>query len=542
MLLLTEDVPFEELPQPSFVAEPSVAEPSFVAEQPFVQNSSAAKESSIPQNPFDWEAIEAAETAMGQVTSVAQLSDVQPTDWAYQALQSLVERYGVIQGYPDGLFRGDRALTRFEFAAGVNAAMDRVTELIANNSKDAVTQPDLDILRRLQDDFSTELVGLRGRLDALDARVAELSAQQFSTTVVLNGQVTFGLADAWGGDPPGLGETNTVLAYLAQLQLAGSFSENDAFRIDLESGNFTGGGFAEPQSLNTQMALMGFQTDTNDDLEMSGAEYRVAVGDRLVFTLKPVGFSLNTVLTPNSPFSSVSQGALSRFAAETPIFKIGSLDSGLGLDWLMTDRLRLQMAYGARNAGNPVQGLLRSDHRAFGVQLLARPFSTVTTGVAYVNAFADDGFLDTFTGSTNADTSGGFLEPAAIHAVSGTLQWQIVPSLVLGAWGGMTVTDSLDSDAVALSTTYLFSLAFPDTFGREGDLLGVMVGQPLRLRYGLLIEREDEASGLHYELFYRIRVNDHIAITPAVFVVTDPGHVVGNDTIVVGALRTSFNF
>ena len=34
-----------------------------------------------------------------QVTSVSQLSDVQPTDWAYQALSNLVERYGCVAGY-----------------------------------------------------------------------------------------------------------------------------------------------------------------------------------------------------------------------------------------------------------------------------------------------------------------------------------------------------------------------------------------------------------------------------------------------------------
>lgn len=46
---------------------------------------------------------------MGQVISVSQLSDVQPNDWAFEALQSLVERYGCIAGYPDGTFRGKRA-------------------------------------------------------------------------------------------------------------------------------------------------------------------------------------------------------------------------------------------------------------------------------------------------------------------------------------------------------------------------------------------------------------------------------------------------
>ncbi len=61
---------------------------------------------------------------IGQVTSVSQFSDVQPTDWAFQALQSLVERYGCIAGYPNGTYRGNRALTRYEFAAGLNACLE----------------------------------------------------------------------------------------------------------------------------------------------------------------------------------------------------------------------------------------------------------------------------------------------------------------------------------------------------------------------------------------------------------------------------------
>ncbi|MGB3636575.1 MAG: iron uptake porin, partial [Rivularia sp. (in: cyanobacteria)] len=65
-----------------------------------------------------------AESGMSQVTNVNQLSDVQPTDWAFQALQSLVERYGCIAGYPNGTFRGNRAMTRYEFAAGLNACLD----------------------------------------------------------------------------------------------------------------------------------------------------------------------------------------------------------------------------------------------------------------------------------------------------------------------------------------------------------------------------------------------------------------------------------
>lgn len=75
---------------------------------------------------------------MSQLTSVTQLSDVQPTDWACQALQSLVERYGCIAGYPNGTYKGQRTMTRFEFAAGMNACPDRIGELIAASTADSL--------------------------------------------------------------------------------------------------------------------------------------------------------------------------------------------------------------------------------------------------------------------------------------------------------------------------------------------------------------------------------------------------------------------
>ena len=41
-----------------------------------------------------------------QVTSINQFSDVRPTDWAYQALTGLIERYGCVAGYPNGTYQG----------------------------------------------------------------------------------------------------------------------------------------------------------------------------------------------------------------------------------------------------------------------------------------------------------------------------------------------------------------------------------------------------------------------------------------------------
>ena len=109
-----------------------------------------------------------------QVTSVTQFSDVYPTDWAYQALSNLVEQYGCVAGYPNGTFRGNRAMTRYEAAALLNACLDRITEVT-------------DELRRLMKEFETELAILRGRVDGLEARVGELESTQFSTTTKLKG-------------------------------------------------------------------------------------------------------------------------------------------------------------------------------------------------------------------------------------------------------------------------------------------------------------------------------------------------------------------
>ena len=72
---------------------------------------------------------------VGQVTSVSQLSDVQPTDWAFQALQSLVERYGCIAGYPNGTFRGNRSATRYEMAAALNACLDQISDSLCIQSR-----------------------------------------------------------------------------------------------------------------------------------------------------------------------------------------------------------------------------------------------------------------------------------------------------------------------------------------------------------------------------------------------------------------------
>ncbi|MEB3295893.1 MAG: iron uptake porin [Synechococcales bacterium] len=507
----------------------------------------------------------AVDPAMAQITSVSQLMDVSPRDWAFQALQSLVERYGCIAGYPDKTYRGDRAMTRYEFAAGLNACLERVNELIAATTADRVKREDLVALQKLQEEFAAELAILRGRVDALEAKVATLEKQQFSTTTRLYGEAIFSLAAAAGGKPPGRGETNLVMTNLVQLQLATAFTQGrDLLRIGLVASNFDQEGFAGLASLNTNMAFLSYQGTGNNSLQLNTVDYRFAVSDRLVLAFQPVGFSLYSVLSANSPYGNAGDGAISRFAALNPILRIGNLDAGVGLDWLISNKWRLQVAYGVRNASSPDAvngsegGLFNSGHQALGMQLLYRPSVSTIWGFAYINAYADDGQLDTFTGSSNADTSGGFNQPAKIHALAGSFQWRVSPQVTLGAWGGLVLTDSTfgevfrairdrdldleDLGTVTLSSTYLVSLGINDPFGRKGDQLVFMAGHPPKLNLGVLIERVDFDNSFHFEAFYRYRVNDRISITPGFFYVTNPGHIAENKNIFVGSIRTTFRF
>ncbi|MHC5748747.1 MAG: hypothetical protein ACYTXT_44340, partial [Nostoc sp.] len=55
----------------------------------------------------DFATADAEMTTLNQVTSVDQFTDIQPTDWAFHALQSLVEQYGCLRGYPDSTFGGN---------------------------------------------------------------------------------------------------------------------------------------------------------------------------------------------------------------------------------------------------------------------------------------------------------------------------------------------------------------------------------------------------------------------------------------------------
>ena len=61
--------------------------------------------------------------------------DVPFDHWAYDAVQTLVDK-GIIVGYPDGLFHGDRAMTRYEFAMAISRLLDNLPQAIRGEKGD----------------------------------------------------------------------------------------------------------------------------------------------------------------------------------------------------------------------------------------------------------------------------------------------------------------------------------------------------------------------------------------------------------------------
>ena len=480
---------------------------------------------------------------MAQITSVSQLSDVQPTDWAFVALQSLIERYGCIAGYPDSTYRGNRALSRYEFAAGLNACLDRVNELIATATSDIVKKEDLAQLQKLQEEFSAELATLRGRVDSLEARTAELEANQFSTTTKLQGQIVAVVSDVFSGDNVNgaeIADKNTTLGVRARIEFVTSFTGEDTLFTRIQTNNIFS------PNINTPEGNLFFAGDGTNDAFIDALFYAFPLGKQTeVKLIANAGAADDLTSTVNIFDGDGAFGALSTFGTRNPIYnQIGG--AGLGVTHEFSDQLALSLGYlsGTANDPSPKNGLFDGAYGAL-AQLTVKPSDRITIGLTYINSYKQP-LLTGSNAATFANLASSLgLEDVAFSSNSYGIQASIGISdnFVLGGWAGYTTSRTLSGNRGDVDIwNYAVTLGFPD-LGKKGNLAGIIAGVEPRVTSSSVAGlAEDDDTSYHIEAFYQYKVSDNITITPGFIWLTSPDHNDNNDDVVIGALRTTFSF
>ena len=516
-------------------------------------------------------------TSEEQVTSITQFSDVKPTDWAYQALSNLIERYGCVAGYPNGTYKGGQAMTRWEAAALLNACLDRITEVT-------------DELKRLMKEFEKELAVLKGRVDSLEAKVGELEATQFSTTTKLKGIATFVLgANSFSGTNGGQQFNNTpyttannvvnygatTFNYDLKLNFDTSFTGKDLLRTTLRAGNFYNANGTAANAYGAGLAALELPTN-----QYAGAGgQNVVIANRLFYNF-PVGDELS--LTAGALVRMDDAGMLglwpSVYPADTVLDNftyagapgayntVYGLGSGAGFVYSpkFLKGLTISQNYVSANAYNGNSGTPNpSGANSGGGVWTGGAQSTAVSQIGYVGdktpliggsyglAFAytfsqnmalpigtpmASGYSNTGYGGNSSNNYGlsGYWKPEKAG---------LVPSISWG-FGGSTINTGVLYNSNAQSTrvsgittaSWMVGLQWDDAF-IKGNALGMGVGQAPFVtqagsmsagtpRFNTAAAGQGGQSGAYdsnylWEWWYKFQVTDNISITPAIYYISN---------------------
>ena len=458
-----------------------------------------------------------------QVTSVNQFSDLRPSDWAYQALSNLVEKYGCVAGYPDGTYKGGQAMTRYEAAALLNACLDRVTEVT-------------DELQRLMDEFKKELAVLKGRVDGLEAKVGTLEAQQFSTTTKLSGLATFviGGIDYSGGGKNKIidykgdavrAPSNVTFNYDVQLTFDTSFTGKDLLRTNLRAGNFGTSVFGgEPHSLGNSAELeVAFEEDAGPNIVgIDKLFYQFPIGSQFTATIGArVGQEDMLALWPSVyPADTI----LNLFTVNgAPAAYSKNLGAGAGL-WWQNNGWSVSANYVSALGSDSANGIFTEDAGAtasvqLGYQQEQWGIAAIWTYIQPDTQFVPGttplvhGAVDHTAGAeTNAFGLSAFWQPM-------TSGW--LPSVSIG-WGINNTSYSTSRPAGSLrqSQSWMAGLQWTDVFMKGNDF-GFAVGSAV-FATSLTGGVSPDDGNLAWEWWYKFQVTDNITITPALFYLSRP--------------------
>jgi hypothetical protein len=495
-----------------------------------------------------------------QVTNVNQLRDVSPTDWAYEALRSLVDRYGCISGFPNQTYRGNQPLTRYEFAAGLNSCLNQIERLIASNSG-GVQPEELETINRLTQEFEAELATLGGRVDEIESRTAVLEDSQFSTTTKLKGEAIFSVSDVFGGGVENVDdddiEAETTFSDRVRLNFDTSFTGKDRLRTRLEAGNITqySAGLdtdgdpttaAEPFT-GTNSTRLGYDTNNGNDIVISDLHYRFPVGEKADVWVGTAGLNLDDVLNTGNPqLADSGTGALSRFGRYNPLLFRGPDGAGAAVNLhIIEDKLDVNALYLASDAtassASAGEGLFNGSYSAGG-QLAFSPIEPLELTATYIHNYQTENNLDYGGGTVSASASdpfGGSRTSANKVGLGANLN--VGEKIVLTANGGYGKIDEIGTDNSGKIWTWGANASLLDLV-KEGSVLSIGGGMLPRFTTDDAGVNEDADTSYLVEALYKLPLNDNISITPGAYAVFNPNHNTDNDTVYVGVVRTTFEF
>jgi hypothetical protein len=501
-----------------------------------------------------------------QVTNVNQLRDVSPTDWAYEALRSLVDRYGCIAGFPNQTYRGDQSLTRYEFAAGLNSCLNQIERLIS--SQDSVSAEDLETVNRLTQEFEAELATLGGRVDEIESRTAALEDSQFSTTTKLQGEAVFGISNEFNNSD--LNEI--VFQDRVRLNFVSSFFGEDSLytRLDASNAPFTSfnddgtfdSGFQTTQNegeanevaVPLDTGALTYQTGPNNDnnVVLGWLAYYFPVGEKIDVYLPaayPIWQDFVPTLSPYLDTFTGATGSLSSFAESSPIYKIGlPSGGGVGFNFDATDFATISAGYFGGDSANPIEsddgGLFNEEYSALGqitLSFLDDKLQFAGTYVLGKFGASDNTIFDLGVGTADArqpfGENGG---EVSSNSYGLEAAFQISDRIALNAFGMLTKAQQSDGAEDADIYSYGAGLSFPD-LGKEGNLASLFVGAEPYVDSSSTND-EGEDVPIHIEGLYKYQFNDNISVTPGIVYITNPNGTEDDEDALIGVVRTTFSF
>lgn len=534
-----------------------------------------------------------------RVNSVTELTDVDPNSWASLALASVAEHLNLTGSRP---VAGERFLSRTEFASGLDAALQKVSELAAANNGERITAEDLATLERLRFEFAGELSTMRRRTDVLESRAQDIDSRLFATTAKLDGSVIMALTGGGSGGriasgfpdiAPAFGDAlgatnfpaagiNTTLVTRTTLNLRATLMGEDQLLVRLRGVSGFDAGAALPgissglgplfyaggpngssyDQSTTVVSTTGLASVSFDEVYyttgMDGDRFRALIAARV-----NIGELVDTNSFANNEDVDFSNGLFLNNQLITFSFS-AFYGPGAGFGWQLNDFLRLRVIYTAGNGGAGV-GNAKREANAFGA-----PFGAFGAG----GLFGGQTLLATelrIDPDRNASIKLQYAQVVEQSAVLGTIlpdtvnnsvtngygvnaEWAITPSLAIFGRYGFAATNVNAMESASFSeinsTTWQAGLTLPDFLG-PGNSLGIGYAQPVRVHSGSVsgLVRPGLTTGLvpsgvegDIELFYHVQLNDRLTITPDLQFIIQPINSLNSNGLTIGTLRAVFSF